>query len=123
MPTLADNISLTAGSVSINPFEGTNYAQVAPGTLIRINLASVSANNGVSGANLNYRFVVNNTEFANGVAIPTLVDGQPFGDNGGYLVNSVETDGANLNTPLLTITNSTSGTLVAKFFIFISQQP
>jgi hypothetical protein len=123
MPTLADNLSLTAGSVSINPFEGTNYAQVAPGTVIRINLASVSTNDGVSGANLNYRFVINNTEFATGVAIPSLVSGQAFGDNGAYLVNSVEAQGANLNTPLLTISNSTSGTLVAKYFIFISQQP
>ena len=123
MPNLADNLSLANGVTSINPFEGTNYAQVAPGTLIRINLACVGANDGVSGANLNYRFVINNTEFSTGVAIPTLVTGSPFADIGQYLMNSVEAQGANLNTPLLTITNSSGGTLVAKYLIFISQQP
>jgi len=123
MPNLADSLSLANGVVSINPFEGTNYSQVAPGTLIRINLACVSANDGVSGANLNYRFVINNTEFSTGVAIPALVTGSPFADNGQYLMNSVEAQGANLNTPLLTITNNSGGTLVAKYLIFISQQP
>ena len=85
-------------------------------------MCSVSANDGVSGSNLNYRFTINNTEFADNAIIPALVSGQPFADNGAYKVNEVIATGQARNRPLLVITNNTSGTLVAKFFIFISQQ-
>lgn len=122
MPVIANTVSLTAGSSSSNVFDNTNYQFVNEGTALRINLCSVSANNGVSGANLNYRFTINNTEFADNAIIPALVDGAPFTDNGQYKTNEVIATGQARNRPLLVITNSTSGTLVAKFFIFISQQ-
>ena len=122
MPVIANTVSLTAGSSSTNVFDNTNYQFVNEATALRINLCSVSANDGVSGSNLNYRFTINNTEFADNAIIPALVSGQPFADNGAYKVNEVIATGQARNRPLLVITNNTSGTLVAKFFIFISQQ-
>jgi len=124
MPVLANNVSLTAGSSSSNLFDNTNYQFINKGTALRIYLAVVGANDGIQGANVNYRFTINNTEFADDAIVPTLVTGEPFTgvDGGSYLVNNVVATGQARNRPLLVIRNQTSGTLVTKFFIFISQQ-
>jgi hypothetical protein len=124
MPVIANNVSLTAGSSSVNVFDNTNYQFVNEGTAIRIYAAVVGANDGVSGSNVNYRFTINNTEFADNAIVPALVTGQPFTgvDGGPYLLNSVVATGQARNRPLFVLKNETSGTLVCKFFIFISQQ-
>ena len=91
---------------------------------MRIYGAVVGANDGVQGSNLNYRFTINNTEFADDAVVPALVTGEPFTgvDGGAYLLNNVIATGQARNRPLLIFRNQTSGTLVVKFFIFISQQ-
>lgn len=124
MPVLANNVSLTAGSSSTNLFDNTNYQFINEGTSLRIYGAVVGANDGVSGSNVNYRFTINNTEFADNAVVPALVTGQPFTgvDGGPYLLNNVIATGQARNRPLLVFKNETSGTLVVKFFIFISQQ-
>jgi len=122
MPVIANNVSLTAGSSSVNLFDNTNYQFINEATDLRINLASVSANDGVGPANLNYRFTINNTEFADAAIVPALVTGAPFGDNGMYRTNAVTATGQSRNRPLLVVTNGSSGTLVFKYYIFISQQ-
>ena len=124
MPVLANNVSLTAGSSSANLFDNTNYQFINEGTALRIYGATVGANDGVSGSNLNYRFTINKTEIADNEVVPALVTGQPFTgvDGGPYLLNSVIATGQARNRPLLVFRNETSGTLVVKFFIFISQQ-
>lgn len=124
MPVLAQNLSLTAGSSSANVFDNTNYQFVNEGTALRIYAAVVGANDGIQGANVNYRFTINNTEFADDAVIPSLVDGEPFTgvDGGGYLLNNVIATGQARNRPLCVFRNQTAGTLVVKFFIFISQQ-
>lgn len=124
MPVLAQNLSLTAGSSSQNVFDNTNYQFINEGTALRIYAAVVGANDGIQGANLNYRFTINNTEFADDAIVPALVTGEPFTgvDGGGYLLNSVIATGQARNRPLCVFRNQTSGTLVCKFFIFISQQ-
>ena len=53
MPVLANNISLTAGSSSVNVFDNTNYQFVNEGTEIRVSAAVVGANDGIQGANVN----------------------------------------------------------------------
>ena len=124
MPVLANNVSLTAGSQSSNLFDNTNYQFINEGTSLRIYGATVGANDGIQGANVNYRFTINNTEFADDAVVPALVTGAPFTgvDGGMYLLNNVIATGQARNRPLLVFRNQTSGTLVVKFFIFISQQ-
>jgi len=123
MPVLANNVSLTAGSSSVNIFDNTNYQFVNEGTEIRVNAAVVGANDGVTGSNVNYRFTINNTEFADDAIVPALVTGQPFTDGvAAYRTNSVVATGQSRNRPLLVFRNQTAGTLVVKFFVFISQQ-
>ena len=124
MPIIANNVALTAGSSSVNLYDNTNFQFVNEGTALRVYLAVVGANDGAQGANVNYRFTINNTEFADDAILPTLVTGQPFSgvDGGPYLCNSVVATGQARNRPLLVIRNQTSGTLTAKFFLFISQQ-
>ena len=124
MPVLANNVSLTAGSSSTNLFDNTNYQFINEGTSLRVYGAVVGANDGIQGANVNYRFTINNTEFADDATVPALVTGAPFTGvaDGMYLLNSVIATGQARNRPLLVFRNQTSGTLVVKFFIFISQQ-
>ena len=123
MPVLANNVSLTTGSSSVNIFDNTNYQFVNEGTEIRVSAAVVGANDGVQGANVNYRFTINNTEFADDTIVPALVTGQPFTDgSAAYRTNSVIATGQARNRPLLVFRNQTAGTLVVKYYVFISQQ-
>ena len=46
MPVIANNVSLTAGSSSVNIFDNTNYQFVNEGTEIRVSAAVVGANVG-----------------------------------------------------------------------------
>jgi len=123
MPVIANNVSLTAGSSSTNIFDNTNYQFVNEGTEIRVSAAVVGANDGVTGSNVNYRFTINNTEFADDAIVPALVTGQPFTDGAtSYRTNAVIATGQSRNRPLLVFRNQTAGTLVVKFYVFISQQ-
>ena len=123
MPVIANNVSLTAGSSSVNVFDNTNYQFVNEGTEIRVSAAVVGANDGAQGANVNYRFTINNTEFADDAIVPALVTGQPFTDGAAsYRTNSVIATGQARNRPLLVFRNQTAGTLVVKYYVFISQQ-
>jgi len=123
MPVLANNLSLTAGSQSINVFDNSNYQFINEGTELRISAAVVGANDGVQGANVNYRFTINNTEFADDAIVPALVTGEPFTDGAAsYRTNSVIATGQARNRPLLVFRNQTAGTLIVKYYVFISQQ-
>jgi hypothetical protein len=123
MPVLANNVSLTAGSSSSNIFDNSNYQFINEGSELRISAAVVGANDGVQGSNVNYRFTINNTEFADDAIVPALVTGQPFTDGAAsYRTNSVIATGQSRNRPLLVFRNQTAGTLVVKYYVFISQQ-
>ena len=123
MPVIAQNLSITAGSTSSNVIDNTNYQFVNEGTELRVSSAMVGANDAASGSNVNFKFTINNTEFADNAIVPTLVTGQPFTDgNASYRTNSVIATGQARNRPLLTFTNNTAGTVVVKFYVFISQQ-
>ena len=123
MPVLANNISLTAGAQSVNVFDNSNYQFVNEGTELRISAAVVGANDGIQGANVNYRFTINNTEFADDAIVPALVTGEPFTDGAAsYRTNSVIATGQARNRPLLVFRNQTAGTLIVKYYVFISQQ-
>ena len=122
MPTFGDAISLAAGATSSNLFENTPYSKVNQGSTVRINLASVSANDGVLGANLKQTFKVGNTVYGDTVPLPAMVTGQPMTDNGSYKMNEVTISQPGTSLPSCQVTNGTSGTLVFKYNIFVSQQ-
>jgi len=123
MPLIANNVSLIAVSSSVTILNNTNYQFVNEGPEIRVSAAAAGANDGIQGANVNYRFTINNTEFADDAIVPTLVTGEPFTDGAtSYRTNSVIATGQARNRPLLVFRNQTAGTLVVKFYIFISQQ-
>ena len=123
MPVIANNLSLTAGASSVNVFDNTNYQFVNEGTELRVSAAVVGANDGIQGANVNYRFTINNTEFADDAIVPTLVTGEPFTDGAiSYRTNTVIATGQARNRPLLVFRNQTAGTLIVKYYVFISQQ-
>ena len=123
MPVIANNLSLVAGASSVNIFDNTNYQFVNEGSELRISAAVVGANDGIQGANVNYRFTINNTEFADDAIVPTLVTGEPFTDGStSYRTNSVIATGQARNRPLLVFRNQTAGTLIVKYYVFISQQ-
>lgn len=123
MPVIANNLSLVAGASSVNIFDNTNYQFVNEGSELRISAAVVGANDGIQGANVNYRFTINNTEFADDAIVPTLVTGEPFTDGAtSYRTNSVIATGQARNRPLLVFRNQTAGTLIIKYYVFISQQ-
>lgn len=123
MPILAQNLSLAAGATSANVFDNTNYQFVNQGTPIRVSIASVDSNDAVQGSNINYRFTINNTEFADDATVPALVTGVPFTDQASaYRTNVVTATGQARNRPLLTIRNNTASTKVVKFCVFIGQQ-
>jgi hypothetical protein len=88
-----------------------------------VSAAVVGANDGIQGANVNYRFTINNTEFADDAIVPALVTGEPFTDGStSYRTNSVIATGQARNRPLLVFRNQTAGTLIVKYYVFISQQ-
>jgi hypothetical protein len=122
MPTFGDNISLAAGASSENLFSNTAYNKVNQGTTLRINLASVSANDGAAGANLRQTFAVGNTVYADNVPLGALVSGEPFTDNGSYKENEIVVTQPGSSIPSLVVNNNTSGTLVFKYKVFVSQQ-
>jgi len=122
MPTIGDNISLAAGASSANLYADTPYNKVNQGTTLRVNVATVSANDGVSGANVNATFKVGNTVYADEVPAPALITGQPFTDNGSYKMNEIVVTQPGSSIPSLVITNDTASTQVFKYNLFISQQ-
>jgi hypothetical protein len=122
MPTFGDNISLAAGAKSTNLFENTPYSKVNQNSTVRINLASVAANDGAAGANLNQTFKIGNTVYGDSVPLPALVSGQPMTDNGSYKMNEVTVTQPGTSLPSCVVTNDTGGTLVFKYNIFVSQQ-
>jgi len=64
-------------------------------------------------------FTVNNAEFSKNASVSALVTGEPFGwNNTGYVMNDMETVGQ-VNRPILTFKNGTSGTVVVDVAVFV----
>ena len=60
MPTFGSNQQLTAGPVADNLFADTIFNNLNQGSTIRLNLATVAANDGLGTANVNQTFSVGN---------------------------------------------------------------
>ena len=103
-------------------FENTPYSKLNQLSKVRINLATVSANDGVSGANVNQTFKIGNTVYADEVPLPALVTGMPMTDNGSYKMNEIEVTQPGTSLPSCVVTNDTGSTQVFKYNIYVSQQ-
>lgn len=117
MPLVKKLISLAAGATSDQVLAGTTYEYVDPGT--RIVVAAAVNVKGAAGADTTMDFNVNNAEFSRNTSVSLLVDGEPFGWNGNYIMNDMVTQGAVRNRPVITFTNSTAATKIIDVAIFI----
>ena len=124
MPVLANNVSLTAGASSVNLFDNTNYQFVNEGTALRVYGAVVGANDDVQGSNVNYRFTINNTEFADDAVVPALVTGQPFTgvDGGPYLLNNVIATGQHATDHYLCSATKRQARLLLSFLSLLASK-
>jgi len=118
MPLVKKKLSITAGSTSEQVLAGTAYEYIDPNT--RLVIASAVDTAGSATADTTMDFTVNNTEFAKGASVSTLVSGSAFGwNNTPYVMNDLVTTGAVRNLPVITFTNGTSGTRVVDVAVFI----
>ena len=115
MPLIKKRIFLTAGSTSDQVLAGTTYEYVDPNTVIRV-AAAVDTT-----ADTTMDFTVNNAEFSRNASVSALVTGEPFGasENSSYTMNNMVTTGAIRNRPIITFTNTTSGTRTVDVAVFI----
>lgn len=123
MPLVAKTLSIAAGATSDQILQGTTYEYVGPSTRIVIAAAAPAGTNDTAHAtangNVTVNFQVNNTAFSSNEAVQDLVDGEPMGWKGNYVLNDMVTTGQVRNRPIITFTNNTAGTLVIRSAVFI----
>ena len=117
MPLVKKRASIAAGATSDQFLAGTTYEYVDPGTRLVVSAATNSA--GAAGADVTMDFTVNNAEFSKNASVSLLVDGEPFGWTGNYVLNDMVTTGQVRNRPIITFTNNTSGTVEVQCAVFI----
>jgi hypothetical protein len=120
MPLIKKRIFLTAGSTSDQVLAGTTYEYLDPNTVVRVAAAVDTAGTSAT-ADTTMDFTVNNAEFSRNASVSALVTGEPFGasENSSYTMNNMITTGAIRNRPIITFTNTTSGTRTVDVAVFI----
>ena len=120
MPLVKKRLFLTAGSTSDQVLAGTTYEYLDFGQTIRVAAAVDTAGTSAT-ADTTMDFTVNNAEFSRNASVSKLVDGEPFGASEGsnYVMNNMVTTGAIRNRPIITFTNTTSGTRTVDVAVFI----
>ena len=117
MPLVKKKLSVAAGATSDQVLAGTTYEYVDPGT--RLVIAAAVDTAGTASADTTMDFTVNNAEFSKNASVSTLVTGQPFGWNTGYVMNDMVTTGQVRNRPVITFTNNTAATRTIDVAVFI----
>ena len=117
MPLVKKRITVGAGATSDQILQGTTYEYVDGGTRLRVAAADAT---GTYSGDVVMDFTVNNTEFSSDCTVSGLVDGEPFGWTGNYLMNDMITTGAVRNRPVVTFTNNDSNPATIDVAIFIS---
>ena len=117
MPLVKKKLSIAAGATSDQVLSGTTYEYVDAGTQLIVSAAVDTA--GTATADTTMNFTVNNAEFSNGASVSKLVDGEPFGWRGNYVMNDMVTVGAVRNRPIITFTNGTAATRTVDVCVFI----
>jgi hypothetical protein len=118
MPLVKQRFTLAAGATSPQVLSGTTYEYVDQNVRLIV-AAAVDTAGTTTGTDTTMNFTVNNTEFANGASVSALNAGEPFGWNGNYVLNNMVTTGAVRNRPVITFTNTTSGTRTIDVAVFI----
>jgi len=120
MPLVKKRIFLAAGATSDQVLAGTTYEYVDANTVIRVASAVDTAGTSAT-ADTTMDFTVNNAEFSRNASVSALVTGEPFGASEGsnYVMNNMVTTGAIRNRPIITFTNTTSGTRTIDVAVFI----
>jgi len=117
MPLVKKKLSIAAGATSDQVLAGTTYEYVDPGT--RLVVAAAVDTAGTASADTLMDFTVNNAEFSKNASVSTLVNGEPFGWNGNYVMNDMVTTGQVRNRPVITFTNNTAATRTVDVAVFI----
>jgi hypothetical protein len=124
MPLVKKTLTLAAGATSEQVLAGTTYEYVGPNTRLVV-AAGVDNPSGSATANKNanlqtvMNFNVNNAEFARDVSVSNLVDGEPFGWKGNYVMNDMITTAIERNRPIITFTNKSAATVQVEVAVFI----
>lgn len=117
MPLVKKKLSIASGATSNQVLSGTTYEYVDAGTQLIVSAAVDTA--GTATADTTMNFTVNNAEFSSGASVSKLVDGEPFGWRGSYVMNDMVTTGAVRNRPIITFTNGTGATRTVDVCVFI----
>ena len=117
MPLVKKKVSVAAGATSDQILAGTTYEYVDPGT--RIVVAAAVDTVGTPTADTTMDFTVNNAEFSKNASVSVIVNGEPFGWNGNYVMNDMVTTGQVRNRPVITFTNNTAATRTIDVAVFI----
>jgi hypothetical protein len=124
MPLVKKTLEIAAGATSEQVLAGTTYEYVGPNTRLVV-AAGVDNVSGGGAANKNtnlatvMNFNVNNAEFARDVAVSNLVDGEPFGWKGNYVMNDMVTTAVDRNRPIITFTNNSAASVQVNVAVFI----
>ena len=85
MPLVKKKLSIAAGATSEQVLSGTTYEYLDAGQQVIVAAAVDTA--GTATADTTMNFTVNNAEFSRDVSVTKLVDGEPFGWKGNYVMN------------------------------------
>ena len=112
MPLVKKQIQVAAGATSEQVLSGTTYEYVGPNTRL---VVAAAASDG--GCDMNFN--VNNAEFARDARVSLLVDGEPFGWKGNYVMNDMITTAIERNRPIITFTNTSAAARTIEVAVFI----
>jgi hypothetical protein len=123
MPIVKKKVSVAAGATSDQILAGTTYEYVGPGTRLVVAAGAsdttAATSSTVWNPQVEMNFNVNNAEFARDAAISPLVDGEPFGWKGNYVMNDMVTTNQERNRPIITFTNNSTATRYIDVAVFI----
>jgi hypothetical protein len=123
MPLVKKILDVAAGATSEQILAGTTYEYVGPNTRLVV-AAGVQGQGGTpltiaDDPETTMNFNVNNAEFARDTAVSTLVDGEPFGWKGNYVMNDMVTTAVDRNRPIITFTNNSAAGKRISVAVFI----
>lgn len=122
MPLVKKELTLAAGATSEQILAGTTYEYVGPNTRLVVAAGADEAAGNVTNRQTTQtvmNFNVNNAEFARDASVSPLVDGEPFGWKGNYVMNDMITTAIERNRPIITFTNNSTGTRTIQVAVFI----